>query len=204
MSNVVKNSLCALVFAALPIAAPAGATVIASFSFANYGVGFGGFGDVMVFSPEFSVLVNGTSEFSAVPVDGTNVFILDGSALATMAAELSDGAPDTYDFKFVLDSVNDQFGLILIITEATFTGAASLPGASIQGIRITLNDLCMQPTTAGGCTFPGPGFVGFDSQLLVEVSDAPFPRVPEPGTLLLLVVGCYALATVRRTEKSRA
>jgi hypothetical protein len=117
-----------------------------------------------------------------------------------MATELSDGTPDAYRFKLVLDSVNDNFSLTLMITETSFTGAASLPGASIQGIRISLIDLCMQPTTAGGCAFPGPGFVGFNSDLLIEISDTPF-GVPEPASLAVLGLGLAGLAASLRRKQ---
>jgi hypothetical protein len=200
MRNAIRHLMCTLGLAGLAIAAPAGATVIASFNFSGYGIGFGGSGDAKVFAPLFSVSVNGAPDFSAVPVNGNNVFELSGSSLTTMATELSDGTPDAYRFKLVLDSVNDNFSLTLMITETSFTGAAGLPGASIQGIRISLIDLCMQPTTAGGCAFPGPGFVGFNSDLLIEISDTPF-GVPEPASLALLGLGLAGLAASLRRKQ---
>lgn len=201
MKKTLRNALCAVALAFVT-SAPAGATIIASFDWPSYGIGYAGFGDVKTFAPLFSVSVGGADTFSAVPSNGTNVYVLGGSALATMAAELSDGASDSYAFKLVLDSVNEQFGLALVLFESNFTGASNLPGASILGVRISLIDLCMQPTTAGGCAFPGPGWVGFNSQLRIEVSDTPFPeQIPEPGTAFLLLVAGLALGVARGARR---
>jgi hypothetical protein len=190
-------AICAFAFATVP--APSGAAIIASFDF-SYGIGFGGDGNAVNFSPLFTASVNGTPAFTAVPVNGDNVFELSGAALATFATELADGTPDGYGFKLVIDSILDQFSLTLFLSEAVFTGAGNLPGAAIQGVRITLDTLCMQPTLAGGCPFPGPGFVGFGTdRILIEVSDTPFAaRVPTPATLALLLAGAFGGIAARR------
>lgn len=185
------------------IVTPARAAIIANYSYSNYGVGWGGSLELQDFSPLFSVLVNGAPVFSAVPVNGDNDFVLSGSGLSTMASELSDGSIDSYGLKFQMDSVNDQFSLTLGLTESAFTGSADLPGASIQGIRVSLNNFCMQPSKAGGCSFPGPDMFGFIADSVnVAVSDSPLTSIPEPATLALFGIGLAGLGFSRRRKRA--
>jgi len=197
--QALKRMACALLLTA--VSTSAGATIIASYDGGNFGVaaGFGPGNNAVGSSPIFSVAVNGSSIFSAAPANGDNVFDLSGAALSAIASALANGIADSYQFQVKFGIANppgppSDVTELRTATETQFTGASNLPGATILGIRISLLGFCFQPTTAGGCSDPGPDFIGFNSQLLVEVSDTPFPHgVAEPSTALLF---CFGLITV--------
>lgn len=194
--GALNRAACVILLAAL--AAPAEANIIASFDFQIQNR-FSGFSSVQIYAPSYSFFVNGVSILSVVPANGNNFFNLSGVGLDLMASALSNGYPDEYDSKLTLDSIDDSFGLTLLFSENSFIGAANLPGATIRGIRISVLDLCMQPSAIGNCPLVGPGLIGFSGELLIAVSDSPFSRgVPEPTSPSLLCAALAALYIVRR------
>jgi hypothetical protein len=125
---------------------------------------------------------------------GQTVVEFDGAALAGLAAELADGNVDFYAFSMTFGGLD----AIFTITEALFVGTGNLPGASIAAVRLSIGH-CLQPARTHACNANDVPFVS--AQFLLEVSDTPFTRVPEPGTLLLLGAGVAALAVRRQADR---
>jgi hypothetical protein len=171
-------------------------------------------GPVPIYDPFFKYEIGESTTrtqlyFTAPITPGTHVFDLTGDVLALTALALTNGVLthderiDVYGFSIYL---GPRWGTGVTFRDAYdffLNKTTDLQGATIDGVRLTLSDICLQPTTEPVC-WPRdshPGYLGYKVKIRFQAFgsfDSDPVDVPEPATAAMAATAGLMLWAVRR------